>query len=258
MTMIEQFVTRPQGREPSAEALCAACAKAGTCCCKTDPALTHLSFPLSAPEWHRLLPYSPLATLSVPALSETFEREEREAAQTAGDLAANAGFLKAARRAQEEATAAVFPAIKNTATGWPGDAVCALEPNSKEFITPMLSLFPRHKKAVTSLFPPDGAHYSLRTREDGSCVFLGDAGCRLPREVRPWYCLIFPAWVIEGCLTLFISEYCLIAQEARNPAHGAALLNLPPARIRELHRALMRDWGLEPSNSQSERSAHLP
>lgn len=197
--MIEHCINPPENADSAGEALCLACAQAGTCCCKTEPELTHLSFPLSGPEWRRLLPYAALAATAVPARN--------------------------------------------------GDAVRAAESNTPDFIASMRALFPREKKCIEALFPQGGKHYSLRTGADGSCVFLGKSGCRLPRLARPWYCLLFPVWVVEDALTLFNSASCLIFQKARSPVHGAALLKQEPSRIRELHRALRRDWGLLPRNT---------
>ncbi|MCL1939129.1 MAG: zinc/iron-chelating domain-containing protein [Desulfovibrionaceae bacterium] len=205
MTIIQHLINPPEGTDATGEALCLACARSGTCCCQTDPDLTHLSFPLSDPEWQRLLPYANLAAAS-PDQDDVFDQ---------------------------------------------GDAIRAAEPNTPDFIASMRALFPRDKKHIELLFPPEGTHYTLRTRADGSCVFLDKNGCRLPRSARPWYCLLFPAWMVEDSLTLFMSEHCLIAQKAHSPAHGAVLLQQHPARIRELHRSLRLDWGLALHNNES-------
>jgi len=207
MTIIEHFISPPKATTPTGEALCRFCAEAGTCCCRTDPDLTHLSFPLSAPEWQRLLPYASLADA---------------ATSDQGDVL--------------------------------GDAIRAAEPNTPDFIASMRTLFPRDKKRIDDLFPQNGTHYTLRTGAGGSCVFLGKTGCRLPRSARPWYCLLFPVWMIEDSLTLFMSEHCLIAQKAHSPAHGVALLQQHPALIRELHHSLRQDWGLAPQNNELDSS----
>ena len=191
MTIIEHFINPPEELAPTSETLCRSCAEAGTCCCRTDPDFTHLNFPLSDPEWQRLLPYAGLAD----------------------------------------------------------DAIRTAEPNRPDFIASMRTLFPRDKKHIDLLFPQDGAHYALRTRADGSCVFLGETGCQLPRSARPWYCLLFPVWMVESSLTLFTSEHCLIVQNARSPAHGVALLEQHPVQIRELYHSLRLDWGLAPQNN---------
>jgi len=191
-------------------ALCQFCAESGTCCCKTDPALTHLNFPLSGPEWQRLLPYAHLSS----------EMREQGASEQ-------------------------------------GNTFRVAQPNRPEFIASMKTLFPRDKKRLEILFPSNGSHYILRTKEDGACVFLGETGCRLPRSVRPLYCLLFPVWMVEDSLTLCTLEHCLIAQKARSPAHAVALLEQHPALIRELHHALRQDWELAPQNNLTPSLKHL-
>lgn len=227
MTVMEHFAALTNLPLPRGEALCRLCAGEDEGCCRTDPDLTHLSFPLSEPEWRRLIPYAALATLAVPDQREAFRKEDADAEDEAARLA-------------------LLPVLSPFTAALPpqGDQVCAREPNRTEFINAMHTLFPGERKHVAALFPSGGTHGSLRTRADGACVFLGSCGCRLPREVRPWYCLLFPAWVIEKNVTLFTAEDCLLARQARGPAHGLALLGLCPAKARELHAALRQDWGL--------------
>lgn len=193
------------------EEVCALCAQRGTCCCATDPAFAHLSFPLSLPEWRRLVPYAGLAT-----------RNPDEA---------------------EPAWAAPAQAVPD-APPQGGDAVSVAEDNCPEFMQAMASLFPRESGRLAGIFPSQGRHFRLRTRADGSCVFLGERGCRLPRNVRPWYCLLFPGWVQGSSVTLFLSESCLVAGQAKNPAHGLKIIGIARSDLLAMHAALRRDWGL--------------
>lgn len=215
--MLEHFISLPDPDEPArGEALCRQCALEGGSCCRTDPELTHLSFPLSVPEWRRLAPY---ARLAAPAEEEVFF---------------------------PDGEASDPPPPDDAATPPPGgDAVCSMEDNSPDFIASMHALFPGRKKRVDILFPAGGRHMTLRTRHDGSCVFLGIYGCRLPRNARPWYCLLFPAWVTKDSLTLFSSPDCLISRKAHGPAHGIALLQSTARAVREYHATLRKDWRLE-------------
>lgn len=209
------------------EALCELCARQGGTCCRTDPALSYQSFPLSSAEWRRLVPY---AALAVPAAPEDPEHAEREEAAEA-----------------EAAALANIPLLPESATEAPpanGDVVCSVEPNHPDFIASMHALFPGKKKRIADLFPNGGTHFSLRIRSDGACVFLGREGCRLPRDVRPWYCRIFPAWIMDDALTLFLSSECLISAQAKGPIHGLQLLDRTLSHVHELHAALRRDWNL--------------
>lgn len=232
MTGTEHFVTPPELPSPKGEALCRLCASENGGCCRTDPDLTYLSFPLSGPEWRRIIPHAALATPAIPAEGARFTEEEEAADAAACDL-------------RNQNVPPFLPPADETQP--PNDAVCAPEPNRPDFIASMHTLFPGEKRAIDALFPTNGEHGALRTRRDGACVFLGGGGCRLPRIARPWYCLLFPAWVIEDTLTLFSSPECLIAQKARGPAHGIRLLDESPVRLRRFYAALRLDWGLPPS-----------
>lgn len=222
----------------SGRALCALCAEYGHSCCATDPALGYLSFPLSAPEWRRLLAYAHLAT-------ET-DDEPAATAQAAPDA------LESIPAAPDSMPAApAGPDSSDSAQDFPdsmpaeGDAVCQPWPNHPDFITSMLTLFPKEKKRIHELFPAKGRHLSLRLRANGACVFLGQEGCRLPRAVRPWYCLLFPAWVVSGQLTIFTPEECCIARRAASPMHGIRLMAVEPGELKELYWLLRRDWQIE-------------
>ena len=227
------FVTLPDLDSPlQGEDLCRLCAEQGTCCCRTDPDFAHLSFPLSSGEWRRLAPYSHLATTTVFADHAAFMAEEAALCQAqAGKESAEQGS------GQNEGASAEQPPED-------GDRACAVEENLADFIASVHTLFPRDKKILGQLFPPGGRHLRMRTRPDGACVFLGSNGCRLPRQVRPWYCLLFPAWVQGNSVTLFLSEDCLISQKARGPSHGIALLGSSPEAVRNLYTRLRNDWGI--------------
>ena len=45
---------------------------------------------------------------------------------------------------------------------------------------------------ATRVFRPDGTRRVLRRTESAGCVFLGPNGCRLPLEVRPLVCRLYP------------------------------------------------------------------
>lgn len=271
------FITSPAQAELTGQALCALCAEQGGCCCATDPALGHLSFPLSGAEWARLTPWRALAT-------ETGSVDERAPALTGQQADAVADALDASLNATLPAPAALAPSSLDSAalnaalnaaleaaglnaaleaadlnaaleSASPdssaseapaaGDACCQPWPNSPEFITSMRALFPQEKDRIEQLFPPGKRHLSLRLRADGTCVFLGGAGCRLPRFARPWYCLLFPAWMTSLGPSLFTAKGCLIAGRARNPAHGIKLMGVDPDEPRAIFAQLRRDWGLE-------------
>ena len=122
-------------------------------------------------------------------------------------------------------------------------AVCAPEKNSAEFIKSMAYLFPRETKKITELFPESDLHYRLRLKENGACTFLGEEGCRLPREARPWYCLLFPAWFQSGELTVFISDVCLATKDVTEPLLVLEKLDIPKQSAQKIFDKLTADWG---------------
>ena len=210
------------------EDLCALCAEQGTCCCRTDPEDAHLSFPLSAAEWRRIAPYAFLALMSPD------EPKDSPCRLDGSDTPDGAGV----------ALQPLSPFPDDRQPPEDGDATCVAEANSPEFLQAMGTLFPREKERLERLFPKNGRHLRMKVRPDGSCVFQGKAGCRLPRTLRPWYCVLFPGWVQGNAVTLFMSETCLISRRATSPAHGLKLMHTPPEEVRRLHAALRKDWGL--------------
>ncbi len=66
----------------------------------------------------------------------------------------------------------------------------ATEPNTRPFVDNLIRLFPGEAREIERLFPPHGFHLRLAVDAKGNCAFLGPEGCTLPREVRPWYCLV--------------------------------------------------------------------
>ncbi len=119
-------------------------------------------------------------------------------------------------------------------------------PNSPEFLEALEALLPRHKQDIAALFPADGVYRKLRTMPSGDCVFRGEAGCRLPREVRPWYCNLFPMWVRGEAVMLMNPDDCRLCREARSPASAMRLLDMTASDVRRLFAGILREWNLKP------------
>ncbi|MDR3176134.1 MAG: zinc/iron-chelating domain-containing protein [Desulfovibrio sp.] len=181
-----QTAPDPGTTHPADDYPCRFCALESGTCCRTDPKLADLIFPLSRPEGARLEEYGQ-----------------------------NPGAFRAVRR------------------------------NTPEFVQSVQALFPGEKARIKELFPDGGEHFSLALRNDGACAFLGNFGCVLPRARRPWYCLLFPVWVINHSLTLFSADNCLIVRRSGNPARAVDLMGESVAGIRRLFACLRRDWGFE-------------
>lgn len=125
--------------------------------------------------------------------------------------------------------------------GW-----CVDEPNSPDFLKAMRDLFPGERDAIRAAFPDGESHMRLALDPDGACVFLSEHGCVLPRPARPYFCRIFPFWVVRGRLQCFQSEDCLAVRE--QPGNFMALLGAfdsSPVDITERYQMLRLDWGLD-------------
>ena len=83
-------------------------------------------------------------------------------------------------------------------------------------------------------------------RKDGACVFLRDAGCSLPREVRPYYCRIFPFWVLADRITLFTPDDCLAIKEHPRTGHLLPAMGMSAKTVLEMHGRLRLAWGMPP------------
>ncbi len=118
-------------------------------------------------------------------------------------------------------------------------------PNSPEFLAAMGVLLPRHKRDIAALFPEGGTYCKLRLDPAGHCVFRGENGCRLPHEVRPWYCRLFPLWMQGGSVVLMHPEGCRLRDVAGTPLEAMRLLGLRAPEVSLLFEALLRDWSLK-------------
>lgn len=122
-------------------------------------------------------------------------------------------------------------------------------PNSAEFLHLLGRLFPKDQAALARLFPPHGEHLRLATEPDGRCTFLGPAGCRLPREARPYYCRLFPFWVSAGSIAAFMAKGCLAGSEGRTVDGMLSVMGVSRQTVRNLHGRLRMAWGLAPTDT---------
>ncbi|MEG6506177.1 YkgJ family cysteine cluster protein [Nitratidesulfovibrio sp. 1201_IL3209] len=122
----------------------------------------------------------------------------------------------------------------------------ATERNTRPFVDGMKRLFPGEEAAVEALFPLHGEHLRLAVDRRGDCAFLGAEGCRLPREVRPWYCRLFPLWMRGERITLFTPDHCVAVREGRTLASVLAAVHLTEKDVRLLFGRMRLAWGLPP------------
>ncbi len=119
--------------------------------------------------------------------------------------------------------------------------------NTAAFVTNLCRLFPGEEKMVRKLFPPRLSHFRLATRSNGSCALLGDAGCVLPQQVRPYYCRLFPLWTV-GRQIMALGPECLAIRETKSINKLLGAMSLSSAKVFDLHARLRLAWGLPPKH----------
>jgi Fe-S-cluster containining protein len=101
---------------------------------------------------------------------------------------------------------------------------------SSQFLTDLAAIHPVFLKTL-----PEGRRLRLKVEPDGSCVFLGPKGCRLPMDARPLYCRLYPFWFTEdGRLMVLISKNCLAQKDARSWQEVLARLGETQDHLRQL------------------------
>ena len=117
--------------------------------------------------------------------------------------------------------------------------------NSPEFINTLKRLFPHDGKKIEAQFPANETHRVLRSNEKGYCVYLTEQGCKLPREVRPWFCLLFPFWVRGREFTMFTAQGCLVCRETQTVEESLELLGMTKPEVQDLFASLRAAWGFD-------------
>jgi len=122
-----------------------------------------------------------------------------------------------------------------------------LSPNSKAFVDNVCRLFPGEEEAVRELFPEGKEHFRLAVDSMGACRFLGPEGCEIPREARPYYCRLFPFWMVGNTVIFFDSPTCLVRREERTLIRILRALDVNKAEVKDLFGRLRLVWGLPPA-----------
>jgi len=126
-----------------------------------------------------------------------------------------------------------------------------LSPNTQAFIDNVCRLFPGEDETVRELFPEGKEHYRLAVDSMGACRFLGPEGCEIPREVRPYYCRLFPFWVTGNTVIFFDAPTCLVRREERTLIRMLRALDMKKADVKDLFGRLRLVWGLPPTKGAS-------
>ncbi len=127
----------------------------------------------------------------------------------------------------------------------------ALSPNSPAFIKFACRLFPGEEDEVRELFPEGKEHFRLAVDSMGACRFLGPLGCEIPREVRPYFCRLYPMWMVGSEVIIFDSPTCLARRESRSLGQMYHALDTNKATVKDLYGRLRLVWGLPPAKGAS-------
>mgnify|MGYP000112018827 CR=1 FL=1 len=122
-----------------------------------------------------------------------------------------------------------------------------LQSNSNAFVDNVCRLFPGEDESVRAVFAESDSHFRLAVNEDGECRFLGSEGCTIPRECRPYYCRLFPFWVVGGEVIHFDAQICLARREGDSLPQILNSIGTNRAEIRDLYGRLRLAWGLSPA-----------
>lgn len=127
----------------------------------------------------------------------------------------------------------------------------ALSKNSPAFIESTCRLFPGEEALVRELFPKGKEHFRLAVDTMGACRFLGPEGCEIPQEVRPYYCRLYPFWMVGHEIIVFDSPTCLARRESRSLKQMFCSLDMNKANVKDLYGRLRLAWGLPPVKGAS-------
>ncbi|SKA79734.1 hypothetical protein SAMN02745704_01255 [Paucidesulfovibrio gracilis DSM 16080] len=129
----------------------------------------------------------------------------------------------------------------------PDEGGFALQENTEGFVHNILRLFPGEKERVLALFPRQKFHFRLAVDASGACRFLGSKGCRIPQDLRPYYCRLFPFWVVHNEVSVFDSPSCLARREAVHLLRMFETFDTNAGTVRDLMGRLRLAWGLPPT-----------
>ena len=132
-------------------------------------------------------------------------------------------------------------------TVWDAKGWFTGQENTTAFVSNVCRLFPGEEGLVKKLFLPRRAHFRLATKKDGTCVLLGETGCLLPQEVRPYYCRLFPLWTV-GRQIVALGPQCLAIREAKTITRLLDSMSMSKAKVFDLHARLRLAWGLPPKS----------
>ncbi len=115
-------------------------------------------------------------------------------------------------------------------------------PNSKEFFKKLASLFPYDIDKIIKKNKPGSSHYRLKIKNEKQCSFLTKQGCLLPYNSKPWFCRIYPFWIMDGKVKLFTNNQCLALLRTSNISQAYEIFSINEKEILELYDNIRNAW----------------
>jgi Fe-S-cluster containining protein len=115
-------------------------------------------------------------------------------------------------------------------------------PNSIDFFKKLAALFPCNTEEIIAKNKPGAWHYRIGIKNDNRCPFLTETGCLLPCNSRPWFCRIYPFWVMNGKVELFTNNQCLALLRSSAISQVYGLFHTNEQEVLELYSRLKDTW----------------
>ena len=121
-----------------------------------------------------------------------------------------------------------------------------LNTNTEYFVHHIKILFPEENDSVDSIFPLNGSHFELKTK-DNACIFKNANGCILPTEARPHFCRIYPFWFFGDTPQIFQDPKCIALKNFQTIPEVFLSLGTTPEKLSLIYSRIRHDWGFSPS-----------
>ncbi len=139
------------------------------------------------------------------------------------------------------------PAEKSTISAlgqWTGHFSVKMQ-NSQKLVSRLYNLFPKDQGKIQALFHLDGPYERLLTDNQDNCIFLGSKGCLLSERTRPFYCRIFPFWVVDSKIALFRFQSCHAQKGVRTFNRIMTRFKINKSKIMSLYESLRKAWDVD-------------
>lgn len=90
---------------------------------------------------------------------------------------------------------------------YPRDDFFCKEKITAGFLINLKKIFPEEKK-IFYFFREKNFYFRL-SLIDNRCFFLKEDGCELETNIRPFFCRIYPFWIVNNKISIFKDKQCL-------------------------------------------------